>query len=225
VTTRRVLPPIGAPSGQTVRVRLLDGLLRRPQTERPPQVRTRSGGPPGPAGPAGPAGSIVATPRETQEHAWRQEVARHEWIVLHVSAGESGTAAYQYTVGLTGRGLPEVVVYGLRLKTGMLVLDDLATRLLDGEEFADGVDVPDLLPATPGTRLWDVTWLQDPLDAASRLYGDAVRVRQLVVPDPRGRLPFDAAFETPHLQPVLFVPPNGGAPRPTSPPPVVGPLP
>lgn len=189
---------------------LLDSLLRRPPTSPDPQVLTR------PEGPSAP------TPREAQEHAWRQEVARHEWVVLHVAAGE--TPAFQYTVGLTARGLPELVVYGLRLKTGMLVLDDLAARLLDGQVFADGVEVPDLLPDTPDTQLWDVTWLQNPLDAAVRLFGDVVRVRQLVVPDPRGRLPWHAEFETPHTQPVLFVPPNGRGPRPTSPPPVAGPL-
>jgi hypothetical protein len=184
-------------------VGLLDGLLRRPQT--PPTLSVN--------GPASGRPSLQLSTREKQEEAWRHDVARNEWVALHVPAADGGSPAHQYTVGLTERGLPEVVVYGLRLKTGMLVLDDLAGRLLDGVEAPDGVDVPDLLPDVAGTQLWDVSWLQDPLDAASRLYGDRVRARQLVVPDGAGRPPWDDDYETPHLQPVLFVPPTGHGPR------------
>jgi hypothetical protein len=196
-------------------VGLLDGLLRRQQ---PPQVRSRGddrlAADRGTAPAVMPGAPPRATARELQEQEWRHEIARHEWIVLHVPAGENGSPPYQYTAGLTERGLPEMVVYGLRLKTGMLVLDDLASRLLDGVEYPDGADVPGLLPDVPGTQLWDVTWLQDPLDAAFRLYGTRIPLRQLVVPDGQARLPWDVAYESPHLQPVLFVPPNRLGPRP-----------
>lgn len=186
---------------------LLDGLIRRQQ----PQPVT-----PGRDARAGTSSGPRPSPREAQERQWRQEIARHEWVVLHVPASDPGSPAHQYTAGLTERGLPEVIVYGLRLKTGMLVLDEVATRLLDGVEYPDGADVPDLLPGVPGTQLWDVTWLQDPPDAAHRLYGPGVPVRQLVVPDAAGRPPWDPGYETPQLQPVLFAPPAGRGPRPAT---------
>ncbi len=161
----------------------------------------------------------VLSPDDRQEREWRSDIARLEWLALHVAARDDGSPAYQYTAGLTERGLPEMVVYGLRMKTGVLVLDDLAGRLLDGHEFPDGVSVPDLVHGHDQAQLWDATWLQDPLDAVLRLYGTQARVRQLVVSDAAGRLPWEGDFLTPHLQPVLFVPPNGRGPRRAGPPP------
>ena len=158
------------------------------------------------------------TPEQAQERSWRAQIARNEWVVLHEPARRDGSSpAFQYTAGLTERGLPEVVVYGLRMKTGTLVLDDLAWRLLDGEQFPDGLPVPGLVHGDDRAQLWDATWLQDHLDAVLRLYGTVARVRQLVVSDPEGRLPWEDGFSLGHLEPVLFTPPNGRGPRRTEP--------
>lgn len=180
-------------------------------------LRGRSG--PADRGSALPAPSA---PVRTQEEQWRAAIARQEWLVLHVPAREDGTSpAFQYTAGLTERGLPELVVYGLRMKTGTLVLDDLAWRLLNGEDFGEGAAVPGLVQGDVPARLWTATWQQDLLDAVRRLYGDHARVRQVVVPDDTGRLPFEAGYATPHLQPVLFTAPDGTGPRRTDPAPDV----
>ena len=166
-------------------------------------------------------------PEQAQEQSWRAQIARNEWVVLHEPARRDGSSpAFQYTAGLTERGLPEIVVYGLRMKTGTLVLDDLAWRLLDGEQFPDGLPIPGLVRGDDRAQLWDATWLQDHLDAVLRLYGTAARVRQLVVADPEGRLPWEDGFSAGHLEPVLFTPPNGRGPRRTDPaPPVPAPGP
>jgi Domain of unknown function (DUF4262) len=182
-------------------VGFLDTIRGRSVTTRQPEVEVQT-----------------LSPEQAQERAWRAEIARNEWVVQHVPARQDGTSpAFQYLAGLTERGLPEVVVYGLRMKTGTLVLDDLAWRLLNGDEFADGEPIADLVHGDPRAQLWDVTWLQDHLDAVLRLYGPVARVRQLVVSDAEGRLPWEDGFSAAHLEPVLFVPPNGRGPRRTEP--------
>lgn len=186
-------------SVETGRVRFIDTIRSRRTTSRHPDVEARP-----------------VSPEQAQEDAWRAEIARHEWLVHQVPGREDGTSpAFQYTAGLTERGLPEIVVYGLRVKTGSLVLDDLAWRLLNGDEYPDGAPIPDLVHGDPRAQLWDVTWLQDHLDAVHRLYGPAARVRQLVVADEAGRLPWEDGYAAGHLQPVLFPPPNGHGPRRT----------
>lgn len=150
--------------------------------------------------------------RRTQEERWRDVVAEHGWMVMSIGEGEHAPG-FTFTVGLTGAGLPEVVVYGLPGDVAGTVLNDVARRLLDGERMPDGVAVPRVLRGYD-VQLWDATWLQDPLGAAFRLYGrDRVRVRQLVWPDRDGRWPWEPGFGAPDDEPVLFDPPGGGGPR------------
>lgn len=155
---------------------------------------------------------LPAPDRRTDEQRWRDVVAEHGWMVM--SVGASGTAPeFTFTCGLTEVGLPEVVVYGLPGDTAGTLLNDVAQRLLDGERFTDGEPVARVLRGYD-LQLWDTTWLQDPLGAAFRLYGeDRVRVRQLVWPDADGRWPWDPACTVLDAQPVLFTPPGGTGPR------------
>jgi hypothetical protein len=150
---------------------------------------------------------------EAQEQQWLDGIAQHGWLVMDV-AGLQDHPGFQYTLGLTEKALPELIVYSLHFEVGTRALNDVAQRLLDGVHYADGEIVPDVLDGDYRTQLWDVTWLQDPLGAAFRLYGtDAVRVRQLVVPDLDDRLPWEVDYAFTELQPVLCEPPNGRGPR------------
>ncbi len=138
---------------------------------------------------------------------------QHGWLVIDIP-GDGDRPGFQFTVGLTERGLPELSVYSLSSEVGMHALNDVAQRLLDGVHYANGETVPEVLDGDYRTQLWDVTWLQDPLGAAFQLYStDAVRVRQLVVPDLDDRLPWEDDYAFADLQPVLFEPPNGRGPR------------
>ena len=158
---------------------------------------------------------------DAQEQAWRDGIAEHGWLVIDVEGSEEGQPGFQFTVGLTEHDLPELITYGLGAEAAMHALNDVAERLLSGEQYEDGQLVPDVLEGGYRTQLWDVTWLQDPLGAAFRLYGrDRVRVRQLIIPDLQDRLPWEDGFAYPELQPVLFVPPNGRGPRRAGPEPV-----
>ncbi len=134
-------------------------------------------------------------------------------MVQSVLAGEHGEPQFSFTVGLTQRGLPEVIVYGLRPKVACDVLNDLAERLVAGETFTDGEAIPDLLRGDYRVSLYDVERLQDPLGAAFELYGkENVSVRQLVLPDKNNVLPWESGYSMGDLQPVLFTPPPGPHP-------------
>lgn len=165
------------------------------------------------------AGAAAPQPRADVEEVWREGVEEHGWLVFDIPADEpdgdgDGAPGFSFTTGLTERGLPEMLVYGLPENAGMNILNDLAARLISGERFSDGQPVEGLVHGDYRLQLWDTTWLQDPLGAAFRLYGEAnVKVRQLVVPDRQHRLPWEAEYETPYLQPLLFTGPNGVGPR------------
>ena len=152
------------------------------------------------------------------ERSWREGIAQHGWIVVEVPDGPGGEPGFQFTAGLTEHGFAEMIVYSLDPELGASVLNEVARRMLDGERFDDGEVIPGLVEGEYRTQLWEATWLQDPLGAATRLYGEDLRVRQLVIPDLQDRLPWEEDYEHPDLQPVLFVPPNGRGPRRAGPP-------
>lgn len=150
---------------------------------------------------------------DQQEQEWREGIAQHGWLVISVP-GDGARPGFQFTTGLTERDLPELIVYGLGDEVGMDALNEVAQRMVDGARYADGEVVPDVLEGDYRTQMWEVTWLQDSLGAAFALYGkDRVRIRQLVIPDLRDRLPWEDEYADPDLQPLLFVAPNGQGPR------------
>lgn len=131
----------------------------------------------------------------------RRALDEHGWLVVD---GPDGAAS---TVGLTTRGLPELVVLGLPAEVGGALLHDLAERLLHGDladvEVADGEPVDGLLDGRPPVLL---TVRQDLPSPAAGVFGTA-RLRQLVWPDRDGRMPWDPGFAHADLQPLLAGPP------------------
>lgn len=59
-----------------------------------------------------------------------QAIAQYGWMVQYVEA-EPGYPAFAYTVGLSGRGLPEVYVEGLSAGASGALLNDTATRVCE----------------------------------------------------------------------------------------------
>lgn len=114
---------------------------------------------------------------DREEQAWREGVEQHGWLVFDIPPDEprghrDGAPGFQFTVGLTQRDLPEMIVYGLPEDAGMAILNDLADRLIAGESFSDGQPFECLVHGDYRLQLWDTTWLRDPLGAAFRLYGE-----------------------------------------------------
>lgn len=135
----------------------------------------------------------------------------HGWLVLNIEPATDAGALCAFTVGLTARGLPELIVYSLAPVTAAHMLNDIASRMLAGEQFADGQVIPGLVEGD--FCLYDTTHLVDPLGGAFTLYGEQnVRVRQLVVPDMANRLPWQCGYTLPRwAHPVLFDAPHDPA--------------
>jgi hypothetical protein len=137
----------------------------------------------------------------------RRTIRRHGWAVISVPDGGGAAVGFQFTVGLTEHRLPEVIVYGLSPEVGHHTLNEVASRLTGGERYEDGETIADVVEGGFRFQLWTAQRLRDPLGLASALYGDALSVRQLVVPDLDDQLPWDPTYERPDLQPLLFDPP------------------
>ena len=108
-------------------------------------------------------------------------IARCGWMVQAVS----GRPRLAYTVGLTERGQPELVVTGLAPLRATALLNRMAT-----------LPVPSLLPGSHVTlddRMLEVVELPHPeahLFTAASLYGPDLQALQLVWADERGHWPW-----------------------------------
>ena len=118
---------------------------------------------------------------------------------------EDGQPPFAYTVGLFGLNHPELVTVGLSIETSAGVLNQLARRVVDGQNLIPGAlirfdewphaMVPEVLP-NPGEILF----------TANRFYqrrpGEAsVPALQLSYDDVAGRFPWEAGYAAPDLQP------------------------
>ena len=78
-------------------------------------------------------------------HAIEALIAKHDWAVIH-RAPAPGQPARSYTVGLAGKQLPELVVFGLSQEEALDVLNRIAERLRAGEGIADKARLEEVLP-------------------------------------------------------------------------------
>jgi hypothetical protein len=131
----------------------------------------------------------------------RRVITRFGWAVQYVE-GDRGQAPYAYTVGLTGFGLPELLVTGLQAERAMTMLNGAADDMAHSEVPSPGTTI-----ALSGGCRVEVVRLPHPeahLNIAVELYGDEVRALQLVWADDRGRLPWHPVFRSSRGgQPVL----------------------
>lgn len=123
---------------------------------------------------------------------------------MTVPAGDHDPWNFHYTAGLTSKGLPELIVYGLLDDVGGDVLNLLASRLIEGETIRDGEPIVDLLEEGYTPQLRTAVRRPDPLGVAEEQYGDRVTVRQLVLPDKYHRMPWHPEFDELWAQPVLY---------------------
>lgn len=114
----------------------------------------------------------------------------HGWAVQHV---ECERRPFAYTVGLTRRGLPELVVTGLSPRRGQRLLNIAARRALVGDLLTPGMQTT--LPAGPLVETVQVTHPDAHLYCAIAIFGDKVTALQLVWADRRGRWPWAADFD------------------------------
>jgi hypothetical protein len=155
-------------------------------------------------------------PADQARHAaLRAAVARRGWVVRRVG----GPVPYSYTVGLTGLGLPELVVAGLPAARAAAVLHALADRARRGT-------------ADPGAGLGLGTARmlrpEAALPEAAALYGGALRAVRVGVAEGAGHAPWHPAFRRRSRtgtaaagrvgRPAQATPPDGGSGPPPRPP-------
>jgi hypothetical protein len=139
-------------------------------------------------------------------------IDRFGWAVVGIE-DDRIHPPWAYTLGLTPRGRPELVVTGLPLPRATWLLNTVAPYVLD-----DAVPLPGEEVLVEGCPLIEVVRVTEPtahLVTAVELYGPQIQALQLVYADDRGHWPWDAGFRGHHGgQPVLGVraaPPIGVA--------------
>ncbi|WP_206793387.1 DUF4262 domain-containing protein [Amycolatopsis sp. MtRt-6] len=133
----------------------------------------------------------------------RAGVADRGWLVQGV-AGSGPYPPWAYTIGLSGYGLPELVVTGLPALAAGSLLNSLASRALHGPPFSAGEHIP--LRDGPLIEIVELTEPSAHLHFAVALYGPEIRALQAVHADARGRWPWSPDFRDGEGgQPVLGV--------------------
>ncbi|OBJ85262.1 DUF4262 domain-containing protein [Mycobacterium asiaticum] len=132
----------------------------------------------------------------------RDIIADHGWVVQYV---EHDARPFAYTIGLTDRGLPELLITGMLPQRSTRILNSIAHQIVD-----DGMV---LLPAVhidyQGEFLLEVVEVENPdvhLKFAVRLCEPPLRAFQLVWTDDRRRWPWDRGWSHGRRrQPVLGI--------------------
>jgi hypothetical protein len=130
-------------------------------------------------------------------------VEEYGWAIQAV-VGDRVHPPWAYTVGLTLRGLPELVVTGVRAPEARDVLNEFA----DSAVHHDEVLSPGQVLRCPHGSEMEVVELAHPdahlLTAVSLFPGTTLRALQLVWSDDRGHWPWDVGFRSRRGgQPVL----------------------
>ncbi len=116
-------------------------------------------------------------------------LARGEIKILYIF-GEPGSPAYAYSIGMTNRGKPELVMEGFTSDL-MYALIQAAAKI--DAPFTDGQILKGLASCDLAVRLWgEDSRASEPLYQALSYYEvEKLPVAQIVVPDPDGRFPWD----------------------------------
>lgn len=119
-------------------------------------------------------------------------IERHGVAIQSYSQGK-GKPPHSYTVGLTAKDHPELLVSGLSHELATSILNALSCRVLAGEAFAAGDEVTFLHPSPRLVRA-NTSFAR----FAELIYPDSpVRGLQLALPDLAGRLPWEPECSLP----------------------------
>ena len=134
-------------------------------------------------------------------------IAQCGWAVtMVVPTSTDPGAPFAYTVGLTARTQPELVIAGLDPLIAQTLLNDLAARVIEQHmQLAHGQHLHDLIAGYDAVLVdGPVTDDLYPGTAIGRYGADHVRLRQIVWPDRDGRFPWDPGYAyPPQAQPLL----------------------
>jgi Domain of unknown function (DUF4262) len=132
------------------------------------------------------------------------------WAVTAVLPTDDDPGApFAYTVGLTARGHPELIIAGLDPATAQVLLNDLASRVYDkAVRFTHGQRISDLLAGYDAVVIDGRGTDELHPGAAYAHYGkDRVVLQQIVWPDRDGRFPWNTGYAYPaDTQPLIGQP-------------------
>jgi hypothetical protein len=118
-------------------------------------------------------------------------IVRTGWFSQEVE-GDHLHPPWAYTVGLTTRGLPELVVTGLRQPELRDLLHDVTHHVLHAGPPAPGEQVP--LVGGPLIEIVEVAEPTAHLNLALNLFGPQIRALQIVHADDRDHWPWDRGY-------------------------------
>lgn len=142
--------------------------------------------------------------RKTVENDFDAMIAKYGWAVQAVFAGDD-SPAFAYTVGLSKKGLPEVIVFGLPQQVAHRFLNDMGRRFTNSGVPALDTDLDDVAEGYPARLVPAPRGEADKyMFATQRRYPDYTAL-QLVWTDKNRRWPWDFGFEQSLVkqQPVL----------------------
>jgi len=127
------------------------------------------------------------------------KVTRNGWTVVYV---EHDQVPFAYTVGLTGRDFPELLVTGASPQRTLRLFNGVARRFETRGVPAPGTQFS--LPAGPLIQVVEVEHPDGRLICAAAIFDNEFRALQLVGADRRGRWPWAEEFNNGRAtQPVL----------------------
>jgi hypothetical protein len=118
-------------------------------------------------------------------------IAQFGWAVQGVER-DRDRPPWAYTVGLTRRGLPELIVTGMQLGPAMYFLDDIAGHALHAAMPAPGERVE--LDGGPEIQFVEVAEPAAHLMIAVELCGPGIKALQVVHADDRGHWPWQVGY-------------------------------
>lgn len=139
-------------------------------------------------------------------------IEEHGWAVQGVlPTADDPDPGFGYTVGLTLKGLPEIIIFGLSAELMHSTLNQVAFHMVDHGPHHAGQVIDYLF----GGGYDPIAVQVDPehfdeeyLTVAGRMYGDLnLSALQLVIPDKEHRFPWDDGFSMSAL-PLLGPRPN-----------------
>lgn len=139
----------------------------------------------------------------------RSDIQEYGCHIVWVFDDNNETSPFAYTVGLTEKGQPEVVVCGVPAELGAHICNEIYHKAVDeGLELTAGVTLDNLVEGFPGI-LCDVSSEHEANQARNYYRNDDVRVLQFVLPDLQGNYPWDLAYDLdPAIQKHWLIPPQ-----------------
>jgi Domain of unknown function (DUF4262) len=131
------------------------------------------------------------------------KVEKYGWVVQGVFGGVG--PQFAYTVGLSGKHLPEVIVFGLPMELAHQLLNIVAEQMIDGSGFSHGDLVHGSLEDYPLVFI-RVTDTSEHFGVANALYGQLdgpIQALQLIYPDAKSHLPWEEGYDVGIELPLL----------------------